>query len=275
MAKNASSTGATQRQKSAAKANKSLHIWNRWFSGIYVVQGILFTLLASERLYPVQTSYLTPDYISSEISNNPVVDQAVTQIFDINLMHLVVGSFLVAAATHAVVATIYRGQYETELKRRLNTFRWIEYAITGAFLVTAVGLATGITDLATLLSIFMATAIAALAGLAMETSRGVDRQPSWLVYGIGGLASLLPAAVFAVYAWSTTIYGSASVPGFVYGLYATLAVFGVGIAANMYLQSKQRGKWRDYYYAERLYLLLSIAAKSALVWQLYAGALRP
>ncbi|MGA8217113.1 MAG: hypothetical protein WB771_00980 [Solirubrobacterales bacterium] len=31
--------------------------------------------------------------------------------------------------------------------------------------------------------------------------------------------------------------------------------------------------WRDYVYGEKVYIVLSLTAKSALAWQVYAGAL--
>ena len=35
------------------------------------------------------------------------------------------------------------------------------------------------------------------------------------------------------------------------------------------------GRWRDYLYGERVYMLLSLFAKSALAWQVFAGTLQP
>jgi len=43
----------------------------------------------------------------------------------------------------------------------------------------------------------------------------------------------------------------------------------------MILQYKKIGKWRDYLYGERMYIVLSLIAKSALAWQVFAGTLRP
>jgi hypothetical protein len=43
----------------------------------------------------------------------------------------------------------------------------------------------------------------------------------------------------------------------------------------MYLQYKRIGKWADYLYGERMYIWLSLIAKSLLAWQVFAGTLRP
>jgi len=33
------------------------------------------------------------------------------------------------------------------------------------------------------------------------------------------------------------------------------------------------GKWRDYVFGERVYLILSLSAKSALAWQIFGNTL--
>jgi hypothetical protein len=46
-------------------------------------------------------------------------------------------------------------------------------------------------------------------------------------------------------------------------------------AVNQVLQYKKVGRWRDYLYGERAYVVLSLVAKSLLAWQVFAGTLRP
>lgn len=42
---------------------------------------------------------------------------------------------------------------------------------------------------------------------------------------------------------------------------------------NQWLQYRGVGPWRDYAFGEKAYLVLSLAAKSALAWQIFAGSL--
>lgn len=44
-------------------------------------------------------------------------------------------------------------------------------------------------------------------------------------------------------------------------------------ALNQWLQYRARGRWADYLVGERVYILLSLTAKSALAWQVFAGTL--
>jgi hypothetical protein len=44
-------------------------------------------------------------------------------------------------------------------------------------------------------------------------------------------------------------------------------------ALSQWLQYRRLGRWRDYIFGERVYILLSLTAKSALAWQVFAGTL--
>ena len=63
------------------------------------------------------------------------------------------------------------------------------------------------------------------------------------------------------------------VPGFVVAIFITLFLLFNTFAVNMWLQYRRRGRWVDPAFAERIYLILSLVAKSALAWQVYGGAL--
>ena len=63
------------------------------------------------------------------------------------------------------------------------------------------------------------------------------------------------------------------VPGFVVAIFITLFLLFNSFAVNMWLQYRGRGRWAAPAFAERVYLILSLVAKSALAWQVYAGAL--
>ena len=59
------------------------------------------------------------------------------------------------------------------------------------------------------------------------------------------------------------------VPGFVFGIFASLFVLFMSFALNMGLQYRRQGRWRDYLFGERGYLVLSLVAKSLLAWQIF------
>ncbi len=69
--------------------------------------------------------------------------------------------------------------------------------------------------------------------------------------------------------------GDAKPPAFVYAIIPTLFVFFNIFAINMVLQYKKVGRWKDYLFGERVYIILSLAAKTALAWLIFAGTLAP
>jgi hypothetical protein len=253
----------------------NLFKWNAWLAGLHALQGVVVLLLSTTKVFPVQTSYLTADPISSELAGEPVLGYAAQHLYDINLAYLVAGFLFISALSHGVIATVFRKRYEADLKRGINKARWIEYALSSSTMLVGIGLLSGITDLAALKMIFIFGIITEATGLLMEVVNQGKNKPNWLPYWIGCLAGVVPWGVFALYAWGANVYGTGDIPGFVYGIYATMFLLFAGFAVNMYLQYKKVGKWKDYLYGERMYMILSLVAKTALAWQVFAGALRP
>jgi hypothetical protein len=180
-----------------------------------------------------------------------------------------------SATAHIFVATVYRKRYEANLKKGINKVRWYEYAVSASTMMVGIALLTGISDLSTLVMIFGATAVMNLCGLIMEVHNQTTAKTSWLSYVIGTIAGLGPWAVIGIYFWGNQQYGGGGVPTFVYGIYVSIFLFFMSFAVNMYLQYKGKGKWSDYLFGEKGYMVLSLLAKTALAWQIFAGTLRP
>ena len=72
-----------------------------------------------------------------------------------------------------------------------------------------------------------------------------------------------------VYVWAPGSTSGAEPPGFVYGIVISLFLFFNVFALNMVLQYKKVGPWRDYLFGEKVYVILSLTAKSALAWQVF------
>lgn len=69
--------------------------------------------------------------------------------------------------------------------------------------------------------------------------------------------------------------GETSAPAFVYGVVFSIFLFFNSFALVQWLQYKKVGKWSDYLRGERTYITLSLVAKSALAWQIFANTLIP
>jgi hypothetical protein len=62
-------------------------------------------------------------------------------------------------------------------------------------------------------------------------------------------------------------------PQQLYGIFLSLFIFFNIFALNQWLQYRAKGRWSDYMYGEYAYMVLSLTAKAALAWQVFAGTL--
>lgn len=267
-------TTSDNKQKSSITL-PSLRNWNLWLAFAHAMQGAIILLLSATKVFPVQTSYLTLDPVSSELAGHQVLSSATRHLFDINLVYLVAIFFFVAAIAHGLAATIYRNRYEADLKKKVNKLRWATYALSGGMLVTAIAVLSGVADFSTLVVLFVLSIVAGMLGLAMETMGQNKNKPNWLPFIIASVAALAPWFVLGVYVWGANLYGSGDIPVFVYWIYVSSFILFLAFPVNMYLQYKRSGKWGDYLYSERMFMLLSLATQTLIAWQIFAGALRP
>jgi hypothetical protein len=247
---------------------KKLRLLNVVAAGLHAAQGVLVLWLSKSFELPISASYL---------AFNPATQQlepATTTLFSVPLPLLVASFFFMSALAHTSIATIYFKWYGLGLARGINKARWIEYAVSASTMMVAISLLVGVYDAASLIMLFALSAIMNLMGLVMEVHNQTTKKTSWLSYMIGCLAGIVPWIVIALYMWAGAANGS-SAPSFVYWIFVSLFIFFNCFALNMLLQYKKIGPWRDYIYGERVYIVLSLVAKSLLAWQVFAGTLRP
>lgn len=253
---------------------KKLNKWNWVMASLHAVQGIVVLVLSTNSLFPVSTSFITVDSIAGT-EEAPVLVSATRHLFDINLAYIVAAFFFMSAIAHLYIATVYRKKYESNLSKGINKVRWYEYGISASTMMLGISMLAGVEDLSTLILIFGGTLVMNLCGLVMEVHNQTTTKTSWVSYVVGTIAGLGPWLVIGLYFWGSNQYGEGNIPTFVYYIYASMFVFFSSFALNMYLQYKKKGKWADYLYGEKAYMVLSLVAKSALAWQVFAGTLRP
>lgn len=247
---------------------KNLRKLNLFAAALHALQGLAILLLSTNFTLPITGNYLTFDIASQKLLPTSTV------LFDIQLSWLIVAFFFLSAAAHLFIATIYSKIYAQNLGKGINKARWIEYSISASVMMVAISLLVGIYDIGTLGAIFGLTAIMNLLGLVMEVHNQTTKKTNWLSYWIGCLAGLIPWLMVAFTMWLGADNGSAA-PAFVYWIFVSIFIFFNCFAINMVLQYKKVGRWKEYLYGERAYIILSLVAKSLLAWQVFAGTLRP
>ncbi len=235
---------------------------------LHLAQAIAVLSLSKVFTLPISGSYLQFNPISQ------FLEPVSKYLFDLSLPMLIAVFLFICAAAHFTIATVYNKRYNAGLQSGINRARWIEYSVSASVMMLAISLLVGIYDLSSLIMLFSLSGIMNLMGLVMEVHNQTTKKTNWLSYWIGCIAGFIPWAVIAFYMWLGYDNGSEA-PTFVYWIFVSIFVFFNCFAVNMVLQYKKVGPWKDYIYGERVYIILSLVAKSLLAWQVFAGTLRP
>jgi hypothetical protein len=241
-----------------------LRWWNVGIGLTHLAQALVLLALSNDLALPVLASFLEDDPVAQQGPAAPEV------MFELRIGWLVAAFVLFAAADHLLVASpgVVRW-YERRLDARANTARWYEYSISSSIMIVLIAAFVGIWDLAAVVAIFGINTCMILFGLLMERHEEPGRA-DWSAFWFGTFAGAVPWVVLGVYLFVP----DAPIPGFVYAIYGIQLVLFWSFAANMALQYAQVGRFRDYVFGEKGYLLLSLAAKSVLAWLVFGNVLR-
>jgi hypothetical protein len=232
---------------------------------VHAAQAVAVVVLATDFTLPVTGSYL-----AGPPGSPP--GEAVT-LWDVPIP-LAIAAFLVLSSLfHVIVASPpFFDRYRAGLAQGHNYFRWVEYSLSSSLMIVIIAQLVGISDVVALLALFGVNASMILFGWLQEKYH----QPGdggWLPFVFGCLAGAVPWIGIVVYTIAPGSTSGAEPPGFVYGIIVSLFLFFNVFALVQWLQYRPVGRFRDYLRGERLYILLSLTAKSALAWQIFAGTL--
>ncbi|MEL7562653.1 heliorhodopsin HeR [Dehalogenimonas sp. 4OHTPN] len=249
---------------------KRLRIYNAFMGFLHLIQAAAVLVLSNDFKLPVTTSFLSFDETIGRLW--PVTDVWI----NVPLGAMVAVFLLLSAAAHFIIASppVF-GWYVRNLKTGINYARWYEYSFSASLMIVLIAMLCGVYDLGALLMAFALTAVMNLCGLVMEVHNQTTQRTNWISYTVGCIAGVAPWVAIAIYFFGSLSQADGGVPTFVYVILPTLFVFFFSFALNMVLQYRKVGPWRDYLFGERVYILLSLIAKSALAWQVFAGTLRP
>ncbi len=241
---------------------RKLRWWNIVVGLVLAAQAVVIAVLQNGFSIPVVATWMT---------GPPGTPTELHKVGDFQLGWGVFAFMALSALALLLIASpgIF-GWYKRNLLQNRNYGRWIEYSVTSSLMIVLISMITGITDLAAMIAIFGVNACMILFGLLMEKYEKPGK-PSWLPFYFGSFAGIIPWIGVLIYVWSPGV--GSSPPGFVYGIIASLFVFFNIFAINMVLQYKRVGRWRDYLFGEKVYIILSLTAKALLAWQVFSAVL--
>ncbi len=261
------------------ESDKSISAMDRKFTGLrrfnlimgflHLAQSVFMILVSNKTTYPIFTNYLSFDIATRSLKPH-------TELFYELPFGVAVSFFLlISAVAHFYLATIGYGRYVENLKKGMNPVRFYEYALSSSLMIVLIGMLTGIWDLGAIILIFTVNATMNLFGIMMELHNQYTEKTNWTAFIYGCIAGVVPWIVIMLYFVGAVNSGDAKPPAFVYTIVPTLFVFFNIFAINMILQYKKIGPWKDYLFGERVYIILSLSAKTVLCWLIWTGTLAP
>jgi hypothetical protein len=246
-----------------------LRRFNAIMGFLHLIQGIFMILISNDTTYPIFTNYLNFDLATRSLKPNPQL------FYELRFGPAVAAFLLISAVAHFYLATLGYPRYVENLKKGMNPVRFYEYALSSSLMIVLIGMLIGLWDLGALILIFTLNATMNLFGILMEYHNQHTQKTDWTAFIYGSIAGFIPWVVIMLYFVGAVSSGDAKPPAFVYAIVPTLFVFFNIFAINMVLQYKKIGPWKDYLYGERVYIILSLSAKTVLCWLIFTGTLAP
>lgn len=238
-----------------------LRLWNLGLTLLHLAQALLILVLADDFAVAITSSF------PEGPPGTPL--PAPKAMFEVRIGSAVALFLGLAALDHLLTATAARQVYERDLRRGINRFRWVEYSFSATLMIILIGLYSGITSIDAVIAIAGANVAMILFGWLQEVTNPPGRMStSMLPFRFGALVGIAPWIAIGV-----NVAGAETVPGFVYGIVAAQFLLFFSFGVNQWLQYREVGRWADYAFGEKAYLVLSLVAKSLLAWQIFAGSL--
>ena len=264
-----------------ATQSRSLRRWNRFLTVAHGAQFLAMIAVSSTAaLFEPVVPTVRPIIENGQFAG---IEPSSVTLMSVPLAWVIATFFLMSAIAHAAAGWFLRSRYEGWLARGMNPLRWIEYAFSSTVMIVAISYISYITEFPALVAIAAANVSMNLFGWAMEsTNEGrheAGRPIDWKPFIFGCIAGIAPwigiFSILGAYSFQEGLPADAGIPGFVYVIIGSLFVAFNIFAITMVLQYRKIGRWSDYLYGEKTYMVLSLVAKSLLAWQVWSGTLRP
>lgn len=259
-------TTVIEMDDATAKQMRGLRRLNVIAGFAHLVQMILILVLATDFTLPITAAYMEGP------PGTPLSDPVT--LLDVRVAWGVAAFFGLSALFHFLVASpLFYGRYVAGLLQRHNYFRWVEYSLSSSIMIVLIAQIVGITDVAAIIAIFGVNVSMILFGWLQE--KYVQPGGGLLPFWFGCIAGIVPWIIIVIFVIAPGSASGVQTPGFVYGIIISLFILFNCFALVQYLQYKPVGKWANYLRGEKAYIVLSLVAKSALAWQVFAGTLVP
>ncbi|MDH6236430.1 heliorhodopsin HeR [Cryobacterium sp. CG_9.6] len=243
---------------------KNLRRWNGGLAALHLGQAVAILVLTTDFAIPVLTSYIDGPPGSGEGAG-----LVTATLFNLTIGYVVAAFLALAGLDHLLTATIGRGIYERDLKRGINRFRWAEYSVSATLMVIVIAVYWGVVSINALIVVAGANIAMICFGYLQERMNPPGRtSTSMIPFWFGALVGITPWIAMFI---NIPLYSDA--PRYIFVILIVQGIFFFCFGLNQWLQYRGIGRWADYAFGEKTYLVLSLAAKSLLAWNIFAVSL--
>jgi hypothetical protein len=239
----------------------NLRRWNIGLTVLHLGQAVAMLLLTNAFAIGVISSF--PD------GPPGTKGLTTTTIFDVRIGWAIAIFLGLAGLDHLLTATLARDVYERDLGRGINRFRWAEYSVSATIMVIVISLYWGIVTINALIVIAGANVAMILFGWLQERMNPPGRSTTTMLpFWFGSLVGITPWL-----AMTANLFYVSDAPAALFAILIVQGLFFFCFGLNQWLQYRGVGRWTDYAFGEKTYLVLSLGAKSLLAWQIFAVSL--
>ena len=243
----------------------SLRKWNIGAAAFQFITGLTI-------LFITDTEATVPIY-----TNFPNEERGITDLYgpvprdlgDFPLGYLSGVFLLMSALSHFLSAFPLLSFFNADIEKERNTIRWIEYAVSASLMHVIIAQLSGIFDIHLLLSLFALTGTTMLFGMLQEVYTNRSKDTSLLPFWLGCVPHTFGWLIICCYFFYGVSHGDP--PAFVWAILFIELILDSTFAVNMFLQQRKIGRWADYMYGEKVFIILSFTSKQLLAWLNYGG----
>lgn len=145
---------------------------------VVLALGLRTESTAGKFKLPLTTLYL--DWQSGVPTQNLVVQGTVP------FVAVTSGFAWMSAVAHLGILLVFRSYYIPGLRKGINRFRWVEYAMSSSLMIALMAMLFGVYDILSLVLIMSINACMNFFGYLMETSNEGKTKIDWTPFNFGG-----------------------------------------------------------------------------------------
>lgn len=262
-----------------AAAERNLWWWNLSMGVLHAIQAAICLGIglssSSSAKFRIQTITTYPSWSDQGPTPELQLRGAV------KFVALTSGFAWMSAAAHFLVLLMFQ-RYVSDLRQGINRFRWFEYAASSSLMIVLIAMLFGVYDAHLLFMTAAVNACMNFFGYLHEVQNIPGGKIDWTSFAFGCFAGICPWGLIFSYISAASTSG---LPGFVWGILIAYIVCFNTFPVNMLLQYRQTtslfkdDRWGfpggGYYFGEKVYQILSLVAKSLLLWLVVGGTNQP